>query len=699
MEWPPAHRLLTVTRTDAFVPAGRRGRVRARLLAAVLLWIADAGTGRAAEGSLDLSFHGTGWRHEALGEDGAAGMAVQADGKIVMTGSSRVTEDRPQSLAVWRFLPNGLLDATFNGTGETVIVVPQSQSSGNAVAVQGDGRIVVTGRYMPAAGNEPEGEARILLAGLLPDGRPDPGFGPDGRGFVMTSRVNVATAPQPMVLLPDGKLLSGSRAPQLVRYLPDGTPDASFGPGGLVEMGALTGATSLALQSDGRILVSRESEAFEVTRLLPDGALDLSFGTGGTAKLFDPPNWFFMRPTNVAVLPDGKILLAGHYGDYLLPSTLGFVLARLLPNGTPDPGFGDAATPGRGAIWFSRTFSTKTSALAVQSDGSVVVAGSVLDSHDLNSDLALARFTAAGAADPAFGTDGRVRINFDGTSEGIRGMALTAGQSVLVAGSYQEGPSPGPGDILLARFLSRTATALSIEYPAGSELPDAAQVDFGPVTAGIRFVEVVVRNTGLNALTNLQAVLTGESNPGEFHVAFPSGSTLAPGAMATVTVSLAPSAAPGARTAALRITADNTNPALTPRILSLSGSKATPQEVWRVTWFGSPENAGPGADLNDFDGDGLPNFMEYALRSHPHVYSPEPCRPGAGSFTYTRPAAAVAEFSWQPEAAPSPAGPWSADGLTTAVLADDGTAQTVQVTRAGQPAPARLFFRLRVTRR
>jgi len=123
----------------------------------------------------------------------------------------------------------------------------------------------------------------------------------------------------------------------------------------------------------------------------------------------------------------------------------------------------------------------------------------------------------------------------------------------------------------------------------------------------------------------------------------------------------------------------------------------TPLQIWRVTWFGSPADSGPGADENDCEHDGLPNFMEYATLSHPLEFTANPCRPaGEGRFTYSRPAAALTEFSYIPESAPSPGGPWSSSGLTSSVLTDDRTVQTIEV--APSSPSSRLFLRLRVTK-
>lgn len=48
---------------------------------------------------------------------------------------------------------------------------------------------------------------------------------------------------------------------------------------------------------------------------------------------------------------------------------------------------------------------------------------------------------------------------------------------------------------------------------------------------------------------------------------------------------------------------------------------ASPRDSWRLAQFGSAANQGDGADLNDHDGDGLPNLIEYAFGLDPKRHS------------------------------------------------------------------------------
>ena len=123
--------------------------------------------------------------------------------------------------------------------------------------------------------------------------------------------------------------------------------------------------------------------------------------------------------------------------------------------------------------------------------------------------------------------------------------------------------------------------------------------------------------------------------------------------------------------------------------------------MWRYTWFASYDNTGTAADLHDFDADGMVNLMEFALGTHPHQPAGPPLTLVKNGtvleYTYTRPVASLAELIHEPEFASTPAGPWSAEGITSTVVSDDGVMQSV---RAAAPASAGAgFVRLRVSRR
>jgi uncharacterized delta-60 repeat protein len=135
----------------------------------------------------------------------------------------------------------------------------------------------------------------------------------------------------------------------LVRFLPNGTRDTSFGNGGFAafpDLGIGSIRPGLAVQSDGKLVWAGEATAdngtgaaFAVVRFSANGTLDQGFGSGGVATaMFANAN--VQGAQTVLVQPDGKILAGGAvlFGGRP-PKDIGG-LVRFNANGSIDTGFG-----------------------------------------------------------------------------------------------------------------------------------------------------------------------------------------------------------------------------------------------------------------------------------------------------------------------------------------------------------------------
>jgi uncharacterized delta-60 repeat protein len=107
-----------------------------------------AGFGRFAlarykpNGALDTTFGGDGKvaTNFTVGSDWANGVLIQADGKIVAAGTANVGR-----FALARYNPNGTLDATFSGDGKVTTNLTSGVDIAAGVASQADGKIVAGG--------------------------------------------------------------------------------------------------------------------------------------------------------------------------------------------------------------------------------------------------------------------------------------------------------------------------------------------------------------------------------------------------------------------------------------------------------------------------------------------------------------------------------------------------------------------------
>lgn len=177
---------------------------------------------------------------------------------------------------------------------------------------------------------------------LTPAGGLDPLFSGDGKATLDFGGTDDARG---VAVMADGRVVvagttSVGNDVAVARFLADGTPDASFGPGGrrTVSFGGNDMATGMALQKDGKVVVGGYTDAaggidFAVCRLNVDGTLDATFAGDGTTTVdFGHDD----RANTLAIRHDGTILLAGSWDD----GTPEVAVARLKSDGALDPTFG-----------------------------------------------------------------------------------------------------------------------------------------------------------------------------------------------------------------------------------------------------------------------------------------------------------------------------------------------------------------------
>jgi uncharacterized delta-60 repeat protein len=114
-----------------------------------------------------------------LADQGSA-VAIQADGKIVVAGTSDIGSAQGSRFAVARLNEDGSLDGSFGSGGIVTFAVPEAVDTlddrAGAVAIQADGKIVVAGTS-DIGGIQ---GSRFTLVRLNDDGGPDDSFGNNG---------------------------------------------------------------------------------------------------------------------------------------------------------------------------------------------------------------------------------------------------------------------------------------------------------------------------------------------------------------------------------------------------------------------------------------------------------------------------------------------------------------------------------------
>ena len=234
-------------------------------------------------GSPDTTFGTNGVVTTDLGstQDQAEGVAVQADGKIVVAGFTE-SANNGLDFAILRYNTNGTLDTTFGTGGIVTTDFDHLDDQAADVALQADGKIVVFGTVTVAANTTEFGVTRYNTNGTL-----DNTF---GTGGLVTTNVGPFATAERMVIQPDGKIVVvGGNGFHLVRYDPNGSLDTSFGTGGIVFAADGAIAEDVVLRPNGDFVVGgtvtngSSNTDFQAAQFLPNGALDLSWGSGGLA--------------------------------------------------------------------------------------------------------------------------------------------------------------------------------------------------------------------------------------------------------------------------------------------------------------------------------------------------------------------------------------------------------------------------------
>jgi len=335
-------------------------------------------------------------------------------------------------------------DPTFGTEDGTFISTFGGYGKAHAVVEQADGTILLAGWVRAWSG----ADADAVVAKLTHDGSLDSTFGAGGVAIVEGRDYDFYD----LIVQPDGKIIAVGRSavnvvatgdPLIARFNTDGNLDATFGSEGLVELDLDGRAAAVALQPDGKIVVGGGWGTYEnlgVLRLLANGDLDFTFGTDGVTTV---PNAGNDLVSDIAMQPDGSIVLVGTIDRFNEWDTQDMALVRLLPDGSLDPTFGD---DGEARIDLGDAESGH--GLALQPDGKILVAGDTLVPYD--RDAIVVRTTSTGALDSSFGAGGVVHIPYGADFDQFNDLLLQADGTIIAtgfSGAY------GNRDFIVARVL------------------------------------------------------------------------------------------------------------------------------------------------------------------------------------------------------------------------------------------------------
>jgi uncharacterized delta-60 repeat protein len=340
-----------------------------------------------SNGSLDTSFGNLGKVITPIGNLGDIiyGLAIQSDGKLVAAGTSSNGANIDFALA--RYNPDGTLDNSFGNGGKIILPIGNNADIVRAVALQSNGKIVVSGYSNNGVNND------IALARFEINGSPDNSFNGNGKIVIPIGSGNDEA--YSISIQPDNKIIAagvtnnnGNDDFALVRLNNNGSLDDSFNSNGKITLPIGNNGDSIlsiALQSNGKIVAAGRSnngtnEDFALARINYDGSLDTSFGNGG--KIVTPILNFSEVGRSVAIQSDGKILVAGFTDTTGGNFGKDIVVVRYLNNGMPYLDFdGDRRTdigifrPAPAEWWYSRSSTNITTALQFGQSTDKIVPG------------------------------------------------------------------------------------------------------------------------------------------------------------------------------------------------------------------------------------------------------------------------------------------------------------------------------------
>lgn len=337
----------------------------------------------------------------------------------------------------------GSLDLSFNTTGQNNFATPWHGAFA-ALQQQTDGKFIAAGYESDFGANY-----RTLLARFLNTGELDSTFGVIGyvQPTFYASNHDLFSGVQ---IQPDGKIVAGGGSYDgalyyfaAARYDTNGNLDTTFNGTGLFTTSLSAGlnrAQNVGLQTDGKIVLSGLGGAANQWAVV---RLDTSGALDTTFNLVGSVQSSFSisdRVHTAAIQSDGSIVVAGHTTDCCTEES---TIGRYATDGSLDTTYNLI-----GYNNFSYNPGTDTiSGMRLQSDGKAVAVG--YGNNGLYNDATIARFNTDGSLDTSFNGTGKVRFDVGYATYGSN-LAIQSDGKIVLVGSTNNGVS----QILIARFHS-----------------------------------------------------------------------------------------------------------------------------------------------------------------------------------------------------------------------------------------------------
>jgi len=414
------------------------------------------------------------------GHDRFYGVTFDADNQIYAVGvtSPGVDSATDFSTVVAKFSPEGELDTTFGTNGYAIrnVALGTAGELARGIVIQPDGKIVISSSIEHVATGANAKDRDIALLRYLPNGEKDTSFGVDG---IVT------------IDLSDGVLL-----PDNTTYLADSVWGLDMYPDGRLVL------------SGSKVSAAGTNTDFAIVRLSKDGALDMAFGTHGVFSLDtlvgDPPVSNNASARNVTILPASQGIVGAGYQPVPGADTKPCVF-RVTDAGKLDTSWGvdgvfdESVYPNQ----------TETYAAVLQSSGKLITTGYAADTLKGPTDILSMRLSARGERDSSYGLDGVVKIDIAGFGDNSRKLLVLPNDHVILVGGGRPVSDNVDGVVVALDQDGQPETAFSSTgwktYDLGGRADFLWGVALSP--SKTRVAVVGIRGVGAGVSTDDDAVL------------------------------------------------------------------------------------------------------------------------------------------------------------------------------------------------
>lgn len=296
---------------------------------------------------------------------------LQSDGKIVVVGFF-IDKNTLKNLVIARLNTDGTLDKTFGKKGITTTLIGDG-STANAVAIQSNGKIVVTGTAVI------NGQPNIIIVRYTTVGDVDATFGNQG---IVSKVIGVRSFGNSLAIDSFNNILIGGSSSDgltsnkflLLKYNFSGQLDTTFGNQGIVltTIGNISEIKDLAIDSNNKIVVAgynnSDFNVLTIARYTSSGVLDTTFNSNGIQTYSD------LSRADSVIIDSSNNIYVGGFNNITQDS---FLIGKYTSTGSLDNNFGN-----NGIITNVVENQSIVNAIAMQTDSKIVSGGNSVDSNN-----------------------------------------------------------------------------------------------------------------------------------------------------------------------------------------------------------------------------------------------------------------------------------------------------------------------------